>query len=110
MNEPIKYQTLKHAGKPTHVIVDHAQFMELLEQAKISETVPHEVVSAMVDGISPVKAWREHKKLTQKEVADAMGITQPSYRAMEQSDAKLRKGSIEKLAAALGTTFEQLDL
>lgn len=110
MNEPIKYQTLEHNGKPTHVIMEHDQFMELLEQAKVSDTVPHEVVSAMIDGVSPVKAWRKYKKLTQKEVANAMGTSQPNYRVLEQPDAKLRKSSIEKLATALGITFEQLDL
>lgn len=73
-----------------------------------NSTIPHEVVSATVDGATPVRAWREHLKLTQAEVAARLGISQPSYAKQEVSES-LRRTSIEKIAAALGITVDQLD-
>jgi DNA-binding XRE family transcriptional regulator len=70
--------------------------------------IPHDVVSRAVDGTSPVRAWREHLELTQAEVAERLGITQPSY-AKQEADNNLRKVNREKIAAALGITSVQLD-
>ena len=72
-------------------------------------TIPHEVVSLVLEQqITPVRAWREYLKLTQAEVAARLGISQPSYAKQENSDS-LPRSSIEKIAAALGITVEQLD-
>jgi transcriptional regulator with XRE-family HTH domain len=37
------------------------------------------VVSRIVDGATPIRAWREHLNLTQEEVAKRMGISQPAF-------------------------------
>lgn len=52
-------------------------------------------------------AWRIYRKLTQKQVADAMGITQASVSAMEKSE-KPRDFNLAKLAALYDCTPEQL--
>jgi predicted transcriptional regulator len=74
----------------------------------VAETIPHEVVSATVDGATPVRAWREYRKLTQAEVAARLGISQSSNAQQENSDS-LRRSTIEKIAAALCITADQLD-
>ena len=71
-------------------------------------TIPHEVVSATVDGATPVRAWREYLGLTQADVAARLKISQPSYAKQENSQT-LRRSSLEKIAAALGITFDHLD-
>jgi len=70
--------------------------------------IPHEIVSATVDGATPVRAWREYLKLTQTEVAARLGISQSSYGEHEDSES-LCQSTIENIAAALGITVEQLD-
>ncbi|WP_416050759.1 helix-turn-helix domain-containing protein [Cupriavidus basilensis] len=70
--------------------------------------VPHDVVTRTVGGASPARAWREHLGLTQAEVAERLGISQPAYAQQERSD-KLRKASRGKIAAALGIAADQLD-
>jgi transcriptional regulator with XRE-family HTH domain len=72
-------------------------------------TIPHEVVSATVDGVSPARAWREYLEFSQHAVAERMGITQPAYAQMEAPSAKLRKATRERIAKALGILPEQLD-
>jgi DNA-binding XRE family transcriptional regulator len=72
-------------------------------------SIPHAVVAAMVDGATPVRAWREYLRLTQAEVAARLGIALSSYAKEEASDVPTRS-TIEKIAVALGITFEQLDV
>jgi DNA-binding XRE family transcriptional regulator len=93
-------------GKPAFVVMPYADYIAAYAQDR--ELIPHEVVSATVDGATPVRAWREYLKLTQAEVAARLGISQPSYAKQEASEA-LRKSTLEKIAKALGITTEQLD-
>ncbi len=72
------------------------------------DLIPHDVISRSVDGATPVRAWREHLRLTQVEVAVRLGITQPAY-AQQENSQRLRKTTREKIAAALGISANQLD-
>ncbi len=74
-----------------------------------NKLIPHEVVSLIVYGALPVRAWREHLNLTQDEVAKRMGISQPAF-AQQETVAKPRKATREKIAAAFGITANQLEL
>jgi predicted transcriptional regulator len=76
---------------------------------KDKSMIPHEVVSQIVDGATPIRAWREHLNPTQEEVAKRMGISQPAF-AQQETVAKPRKATREKIAAAFGITSEQLEL
>ena len=71
--------------------------------------IPHEVVSRIVDGATPIRAWREYLNLTQEEVAVRMGISQPAF-AQQESVAKPRKATREKIAKAFSITASQLEL
>jgi DNA-binding XRE family transcriptional regulator len=70
--------------------------------------IPHEVVSATVDGATPTRAWREHLGLKQAEVAARMGISQPAY-SQQETKKRPSESSREKIGAALGITADQLD-
>lgn len=110
MNTRIEYQTILENGRPRFAVVPIKDFRKLLKQSGQAEaTVPHAVVAAVVDGRTPVRAWREHLGLSQQAVAERMGITQPAYAQMESSGAKLRKATRERIAAAFGVLPEQLD-
>ena len=112
MNVHIEYQTLdlKNEGSPTHAVLPLAQLLDLLKLVKDEPTIPHEVVSNVVDGMPPIRAWREHKKLSQAEMAERLGVTQPTYQAKEKPDANMRRKTLEKIADALGITYGQLDI
>ena len=73
------------------------------------DAIPHEVVGLTIrKGYTLVRAWREYLDLTQKEVAKRMGITQAALSQMEAGEKRLRKATLEKLAAAMGIGVEQL--
>ena len=107
MNAPTNIQVINGPdGKPAFVVIPYDEYLNSVSKER--DLIPHEVVSATVDGATPVRAWREYLKLTQAEVAERLGIAQPSYAKQEASDA-LRRSTIEKIAGALGITVEQLN-
>ncbi len=108
MIEHIKHAVVDLDGH-AHVLLKEAVFQDLLRMAGREETIPHEVVSAMVDGASPLRAWREHLGITQAEVAAVMGISQPAYAQMENSKQP-RKTTLKSAAQALGISPALLDV
>ncbi|MDC9590722.1 helix-turn-helix transcriptional regulator [Xenorhabdus sp. XENO-10] len=74
------------------------------------ETIPHEVISIMVDeGITLHAAWRMYRGISQTEVAEKLGITQAAISQFEKSE-RPRQATLEKLAALYGCRSTQLIL
>jgi DNA-binding XRE family transcriptional regulator len=95
-------------GKPAFAVIPYAEFVAM--ESKGEPTIPNEVVGMMIEQeFTPARAWREHLGLTQAEVAERLGISQPAY-AQQENSAKLRKSSISKIAQALGISVEQLNV
>ena len=93
-------------GKPAFVVIPYAQYVA---QRHNDDLIPHEVVSRIVDGASPIRAWREYLDLTQDEIAKRLGISQPAY-AQQEAATKPRKATREKIAVAFGIKADQLEL
>ena len=71
----------------------------------------HEVVEIhAIEGKSLVRAWREYKKLSQREIAGRMKMSQAAYSQMEKPEARLKKATLEKIARALKVDIEQLQI
>ena len=94
-------------GKPAYAVIPYTQY--IAQHQAENDLIPHAVVSRMVDGASPVRAWREHLGLTQETVARRLGISQPAY-AQQETVAKPRKATREKIAVAFGIRPDQLEL
>ncbi|MCL2162431.1 MAG: helix-turn-helix domain-containing protein, partial [Betaproteobacteria bacterium] len=78
-------------------------------KVKVEPGIPAVVVDLAMDNEwSAARAWREHKELTQAEVAQRMGITQGAYAQLEGKKT-IRKSSREKIAKALCIHESQLD-
>jgi len=61
-----------------------------------------------LQGLSLVRAWREHLGLTQEEVARRMGVTRPAYAQMEAKGVRPRVPTLKKIAEAFGVEWEQV--
>ena len=72
------------------------------------EWIPHGVISWVVDGATPIRAWREHLGLTQTEAAERLGISQPAY-AQQEATGNPRRLTRERIAAAFRIPAGQLD-
>ena len=106
----MKTHILKENGKPVFAVIPYNEYIDLLKyKEKKNALIPNEVVERMVmDGKTIIKAWREYKKYSQKEIADALGITQAAYSQMESKNSNLRKSTLEKIAKALDVDFDQI--
>jgi predicted DNA-binding protein (UPF0251 family) len=106
-NAPTEVQIINGPdGKPAFVVIPYEQYKAQQGEADL---IPHEVVSRIVDGATPIRAWREYLNLTQEEVAKRMGISQPAF-AQQEAVNKPRRATREKIALAFGIKADQLEL
>lgn len=104
-------QILRDAGgRPAFAVIPFAAYQALVKgEVRVEPGIPAAVVDLAMDNAwSAARAWREHKQLTQAEVAQRMGITQGAYAQLEAKKS-IRKSSREKIAKALGIHESQLD-
>lgn len=107
MNAPTNVQILKDAdGKPAFAVIPYSDYLSLARRRR--PTVPNNVVGKVVNqGMTPIRAWREHLGLTQVDVAQRLGISQSAY-AQQEAKENTRKSTRKKIANALGIEPEQL--
>ncbi|WP_445115006.1 helix-turn-helix domain-containing protein [Acinetobacter sp. WZC-1] len=111
MNAHIENLTVLNdaSGNPAFVILPYDDYVVLAKSNRNKITVPAAVVNLVFDhDWTPVRAWREHLRLSQVDVADKLGISQAAYSKQENS-ANLRVSSKTKIAQALGIDVEQLN-
>lgn len=106
---------LEANGKPAFVVLPYEDYLQLAGLNKpagripADDSIPHEVMRLHVkNDWSLIRAWREHLGITQAEMARRLEIRQPSYAAMEAPDAKPKKATRERIAAAMGVSLEQI--
>jgi transcriptional regulator with XRE-family HTH domain len=73
--------------------------------------IPQEVVEAhILRNDSLIKAWREYLGITQKELADRLGISQAAVAKFESPEARLRRATLRKICTALKLNENQLSV
>jgi ribosome-binding protein aMBF1 (putative translation factor) len=73
------------------------------------DEIPAELVARMLDeGVHPVRAWREHRGLTQEQLAAAAGLRQPDMARIESRQRKGTVAQMRRLAEALGVSLDTL--
>jgi DNA-binding XRE family transcriptional regulator len=118
-------QVIEKDGKPEWAVIQYTDYQRLIEAAEIlqdirdydeakkaiedgEEVVPGEVVYAILDGANPIRVWREHRGLTQRQLAEAANISTPY---LSQIESGKRTGSTEVLstiAEALGLSLDDI--
>jgi DNA-binding XRE family transcriptional regulator len=109
MNKRINHQIIEKDGVPLFVLVPYEEYVSSYKDEKVY--FPHEVVELhAIEGKSIIRAWREYQKLSQREVAKRINISQAAYSQMEKPDARLRKSTLEKIARAMKLNMNQLQV
>ena len=119
-------QIIKKEDKPEWAVIPYETYQELVEKAEMlvdiqdydrvkeslargeEETIPGEVVYAILDGGNPIKIWRAYRELSQQELAEKAGISVPY---LSQLEGGKRKGSLEvlsSLAKELGISLDHI--
>ena len=121
----MKAQIIEKNGRPEFAVIpyeDYRHFLELLEDeadarvvAEFHEAytagrefmVPNEIVRREMAGESPIKLWREHRGLTQQELATRSGISK-AY--LSQIETGKRQGTVETISAIARSLEVPLDV
>lgn len=121
----MKAQIIEKDGRPEFAVIsyeDYQHFLELLEDEADARTVaeyheaykagrefliPEELVRRELAGESLVKIWREHRGMTQQELANRAGISKPF---LSQIECGKRKGTVETLSALARSLDVPLDV
>ena len=72
------------------------------------ELVPSEVVYAILDGESPIKVWREHRGMTQQQLAEAVGISTPYLSQLETGKRTGATHVLKSIAGVLGIDLDDI--
>jgi DNA-binding XRE family transcriptional regulator len=107
-------QTIVKNGKPEYVVLPWDEYQALLEALEDradaaalagfaerlargeEETLPAAMVDRLLGGESPVRVWREHRRLTQAQLGEAAGVAQSMVAMIERGD---RRGTVDTLAS-----------
>ena len=111
MSANIEPQIIMQDGKPAFAVIPWEEYQRLIhhDPGETDVWIPHEVVKAnVIAGVSIIRAWREYFGMTQQELAQRTGMTQPALARLEKSGSKPRIGTLKKIAAAMDITLEQL--
>ncbi len=116
-------QVIEKDGKPEFYVlpaalwelvrdaVENAQDVEAYDRARAADDgvrYPAAVAVAIADGVSPLKAWREHKGLTLQALADAAGVSKPFVSQIEGGKRAGSAATLKRLADALGVPVDAL--
>ncbi|SDP49097.1 Helix-turn-helix domain-containing protein [Ralstonia sp. 25mfcol4.1] len=69
--------------------------------------IPAAVLDALLAGDHPIKAWRDHRRLTQDALATTAGVSKPY---LSQIENRRRDGSVDVLRALATALAVPLDL
>jgi len=72
------------------------------------EYIPFEMVERMLDGESPVKVWREHRKLTVRALAEKAGVSPSLISEIETGKKEGSIATLKALARALQVDLDDL--
>ncbi len=124
MSDPI--QMIERDDKPEWAVLPYETYLKMVEEAEMladirdydaekaaiesgeQELIPAEVTFALLDGNNPVKVWREYRRLSQQQLASAIGI---SRLYLSQIEKNKRTGATEVLLAiarALKVTLDNI--
>ena len=119
-------QIIEREGKPEWAILPYEDFLELVEQAEMlqdisdydqlikavtegkEELVPAELADALLEGKNPIKGWREYRRLSQKQLAEAAGISIPFLSQLESGKRKASAKIMLRLAKVLQVMLDDL--
>ena len=79
-----------------------------LREDEAGDTIPGEIVNAILDGVTPLRAWRQHREFTLETLADRIGV---SKKYLSQIENGQKSGTVElfrRLSSVLDVALDDL--
>lgn len=119
-------QIIEKNGKPEWAVIPFSEYQQLQEALEDAEdirdiekslkairddkelTVPGEVTLAILDGVSPVRAWREYKHIKMSELAKKVGISSAYLSQIENGKRNPTIDTLKAIAKELNIDIDML--
>lgn len=119
-------QIIEKNGKPEWAVIPYNEYQKLQEALDDAEdikdiennlksiqegaeiTVPGEVTFAVIDGNTPIRAWREYKKIKMNELAKKVGISSAYLSQIETGKRNPTVDTLKAIAKELNIEVEML--
>jgi DNA-binding XRE family transcriptional regulator len=119
-------QIIERDGQPEWAVIPYELYLRLAEDAEMlqdirdydavkalvergeEELTPSEVVYAILAGENPIKVWREYRKLTQQQLAEAAGISTPYLSQIETSKRTSTTEVLTAIAKILQVSLDEI--
>jgi len=102
-----EYKRLQEALEDTEDTKDIKETLKALREGK-EMTIPAEVTFAIIDGVNPVRAWREHKQIKMNELAKRAGISAAYLSQIEKNKRNPTINTLKAIAKELQVDIEVL--
>lgn len=120
-------QIIEKDGQPEYAVLPYSEYVQLVEAAEDKsdlalyseamianeESIPADVVNRLLDGESPVKVWREYRKLTQQDLADAGGVSGAYISLIESgqpASVKVMRAIARRLKVTLSDLLDEVSI
>ncbi|MCK5784003.1 MAG: helix-turn-helix transcriptional regulator [Desulfobacterales bacterium] len=122
----MKAQIIEKDGKPEWAIIPYSEYQKLYEALEDAEDlkdiekhldaiqqgtetlIPGEITFAVLDGISPIRAWREHKQIKMNKLAKKVGISSAYLSQIENGKRNPTIDTLKAIATGLDIEVEML--
>ncbi len=119
-------QIIEKNGKPEWAVIPYKEYIKIQElmddiedrkdiekyvqaiESGEDQNIPGEVTFAILEGIHPIRAWREYKQITVRELAKRAGITSSYLSQIETGKRNPTIDTLKSIAEALGIDVEIL--
>ncbi len=112
-------QIIEKDGEPEYAVVPFEAYRRMvaaLEDAAerawaedaASETIPGEVVKAILAGESPLRVWRKHRELTLDALAERVGVSKGYLSQIENGQKPGTLDLFRRLAGVLNVALDEL--
>ena len=102
-----EYLRLKRIEEDMSDLNSAAQILERIK-ASTEELIPSAVIDRLLDGDAPLRVWREHRGLTQAELARQSGFNSIQIIDIEAGRKTGSVASLVKLASAIKIDIDDL--
>ena len=102
-----EYKKLQEALEDAEDIKDIEESVQAIQEGK-EITVPGEVTFAILDGINPIRAWRNHKQIKMNELAKKVGISSAYLSQIENGKRNPTIDTLKAIAEELNIDIEML--
>ncbi len=87
---------------------DRAAIDRALREDEVGDTIPGEIVNAIWDGVTPLRAWRQHREFTLDMLADRIGVSKKYLSQIENGQKSGTVDIFRRLSIVLNVELDDL--